>query len=116
MKRRKMTPETVRRTKELGRRIDAEEAPAIKARARASFARHERLREIVSVLKEERLRLGLTLTEVAQRAGIDKANLSRMENDQAANPTLETLQRYAEALGREVRIYLAKLPRGRRAG
>lgn len=115
-KRSRINPEEVRRLKELARRIEAEEAPAIKARARAAFARHERLQAILQVLREERNRLGLSLADVSARTGIDKANLSRLENDPAANPTIDTLQRYAEAIGRQILIQLADLPEDRRAG
>ncbi|MCC6682061.1 MAG: helix-turn-helix transcriptional regulator [Phycisphaeraceae bacterium] len=51
------------------------------------------------MLKAEREKRHISLTELAQRTGIDKANLSRMENNINANPTLETLQRIARAIG-----------------
>ena len=41
----------------------------------------------------------ISLTDLAERTGIDKGNLSRMENSMNANPTLETLQRIARAIG-----------------
>lgn len=106
----------VRAFKDLARRIDAEEASSIQARGRAAFARHERLQNILHLLRAERERLGLSLSELSVRTGIDKGNLSRLENDPAANPTLDTLQRYAEAIGREILIDLAELPEDRRAG
>ena len=45
---------------------------------------------------------GIRLSDLAERAGIDKANLSRLENDINANPTLETLVRIARAIGGEL--------------
>jgi transcriptional regulator with XRE-family HTH domain len=42
---------------------------------------------------------GLSLTDVADRSGIDKAALSRLENGLYSNPTINTLARYAKAIG-----------------
>ena len=39
-----------------------------------------------------------------QRRCIDKANLCRLETDLDPNPTLDTLLRYAEAVGVEMHI------------
>lgn len=55
--------------------------------------------EAVAALKKAREAAGLSLTEVAERCGIDRAALSRIENGQHRNPTVTTLQRYARALG-----------------
>ena len=55
--------------------------------------------EAVAALKKAREAAGLSLADVAERCGIDKAQLSRIENGQHMNPTVSTLQRYAHALG-----------------
>ena len=49
-------------------------------------------------LRRERARAGLSLTELAQRAGIAKSTLSQLENG-VGNPSLETLWALAQALG-----------------
>jgi transcriptional regulator with XRE-family HTH domain len=49
----------------------------------------------------------LSLADIRERTGIDKSNLSRLENDAGANPTLDTLTRYAEAVGKKLEIVLA---------
>jgi transcriptional regulator with XRE-family HTH domain len=59
------------------------------------------LRFIMS-LRRERERLGLSLSDVAERAGIDKGALSRLENGQQLNPTVNTLTRYVRALGKSM--------------
>jgi transcriptional regulator with XRE-family HTH domain len=41
----------------------------------------------------------MTLPALADRAGLSKGLLSKLENAEAANPSLETLQKIAEALG-----------------
>jgi ribosome-binding protein aMBF1 (putative translation factor) len=58
------------------------------------------LAEIGEALRQERERAGLSLAEVTQRSGIDAPALSRLENGQNPNPTLATLSRYAQALGK----------------
>ena len=112
-----LPPEQIRRLKREAERIDREERDAIRRRGRAVKARHERLRDIVQVLKAERQRLGLSLAEIGERSGIGKANLSRLENDPYPNPTVDTLLRYADALGCTIRIALSEPdpPKRRRA-
>ncbi len=58
----------------------------------------------VAKLKHERQRQGLTLSEVSDRSGLDIGLLSRLENGKVINPTLTTLWRYADALGRTVTL------------
>jgi transcriptional regulator with XRE-family HTH domain len=48
-------------------------------------------------LRRERARTGLSLTEVAKRAGLAKSTLSQLENG-VGNPSLETLWALAQAL------------------
>lgn len=47
---------------------------------------------IKEVIKEQ----GLTITELAEQMGINRVNLSNMVN---GNPTVETLNKIADALG-----------------
>lgn len=105
----------VRDLKRLAEQIDLDEAPVIKATGRAIKSRHDALRNILQVLKAERQRLGLTLAEVGDRSGIGKANLSRLENELDANPTIDTLMRYADALNKEIRINVEDLTPRRRS-
>ena len=64
--------------------------------------------QILRQLKVARQTAGLSLAEVAKRSGIDKAALSRLENGHQANPTLFTLLRYADALGKVLTWTLRK--------
>jgi len=76
------------------------------AEARAAFARVERLRHVLAALKQARVAKGMSLSDVDRLTGIGKGNLSRLENDPRANPTLETLLRLADALGLDLRVVL----------
>ena len=60
------------------------------------------LRPFLAGLKELREQHGLSLSEVSSRCGIEKSALSRLENGQNPNPTLDTLWRYAAAVGRRL--------------
>ena len=89
-----------------------EELPEIRNRAqkRLALLRKEGtpLRQILSALKAERKRQGLSLKDIYDRTGIDRAALSRLENNEDANPTLTTLERYATAVGKEMVVILSE--------
>ena len=71
----------------------------------AGFELHGEYRELrpfVEEIKRAREAAGLTLAEVSRRCGIDQPALSRLENGRNKNPTLDTLWRYAAAVGRRL--------------
>jgi ribosome-binding protein aMBF1 (putative translation factor) len=53
-------------------------------------------------IKAIREAAGLSLADVAEKTGIDKAMLSRLENGRHDNPTVDTLSRIAKAIGRNL--------------
>jgi len=77
------------------------ELPDIKRRAgeklREALSRGVAVRQVVSALKAERQRQGLSLADLKQRTGIERSTLSRLENNEDANSTVTTLSRYADA-------------------
>jgi DNA-binding XRE family transcriptional regulator len=54
----------------------------------------------LQALKRERQQSGLSIGEVAERSGLDRAVVSRLENGKQDNPTIATLMRYAAAVGK----------------
>lgn len=71
----------------------------------ANFDLHGEYRELrpfIEQMKQAREEAGLTLAEVSQRCGIDQPALSRLENGHNRNPTLDTLWRYAAAVGKRL--------------
>lgn len=60
------------------------------------------LRIMLAALKKHREAMGLSLAEVAGRSGMDRSAISRLENGVYVNPTVDTLYRYAEAIGTEI--------------
>jgi ribosome-binding protein aMBF1 (putative translation factor) len=70
----------------------------------------------LQALKRERERCGLSIGDVAQRSGLDRAVVSRLENGKQDNPTVATLMRYAAAVGKRFlwsyEDLAPKVPRG----
>jgi hypothetical protein len=58
--------------------------------------------DLLRQLKAAREAAGLTLADVSARCGIDQPALSRLENGHTPNPTLDTLWRYAAAVGKRL--------------
>jgi DNA-binding XRE family transcriptional regulator len=56
--------------------------------------------KFIGSLRQRREQAELSLTYVADRSGIDKASLSRLETGWYTNPTVNTLARYARAIGK----------------
>ena|ERR1019366_4771212 len=68
------------------------------------------LHEMMAALKGERERQKLTMAQLSKRTGIDQAALSRLETGKNANPTLETMNRIAAALGKTITCSLKDAP------
>ena len=60
-------------------------------------------------LKLQREAKGLTLAEIAAKSGIDESRLDHMENGRGEWPSVESLFRYASALGKELTFSLRDL-------
>ncbi len=83
----------------------AAELPDIRRRAKAAKPRIM-LKQLLKTLKEERERQGISLAELNERTGIDRGSLSKLENDDDPNVTMNTLIRYAQGLGKTVLVEL----------
>jgi ribosome-binding protein aMBF1 (putative translation factor) len=86
---------TVRYQLELKRDIEA-------YRQEYKPARDPELIEALARLRRQRKQQGLSLTDMAERTGIDRATISKLETGKIANPTIGTLRTYARALGRRL--------------
>lgn len=85
--------------------------PEILKRAAEIKREHEAalrpLREALRAMREEREAQELSLADIQDRTGMSRSALCRMENDLNGNPTVSTLPRYADALGKRLLITLA---------
>ena len=57
---------------------------------------------MLAALRKHREAKGLSLADVARRCGMDRSAISRLENGVYLNPTLDTIYRYAAAIGAEI--------------
>jgi DNA-binding Xre family transcriptional regulator len=87
-----------------GQKVVIRKDPTIPATQGDIWALHD----FILDLKEERLRQNLTLQDIQDATGIDRAVLSRLETGKNLNPTFATLSRYAWALGKTLSIMLAE--------
>ena len=65
-------------------------------------------RSIVAALIAERKRIGLTQQDIADRTGMKAPNVTRIESCKFT-PTLDVLERYAEALGKKIQFELVDM-------
>ena len=102
---RKLTPEEKSRMRQVRAQVETEKDEILR-RGRELFAAYEQtLAQTIGQLKEARAARGLSLQDVAERMGTDRANVHRLEN-LPSNPTLATLARYAGAVGKRMVITL----------
>jgi ribosome-binding protein aMBF1 (putative translation factor) len=96
----------------------AAEVPELKKQGRAVLEAIKEqgtsVRKVIAALRAERERQGLSLADLNERTGIDRAALSRLENNEEANPTINTLERYAAAVGKQMFVFLADSGLGNR--
>jgi DNA-binding XRE family transcriptional regulator len=66
------------------------------------------LTDVVALLKTERETQGLAQADISESTGISKAAISRLESGENVNPTLNTLMRYADALGKRLSVVMSE--------
>ncbi len=102
---RDLTPDEQQRWNRANAEVESDQAEILAKARRIKAARarvNVAVREAMKALKLQRQAQGLSLSDVEKRTGISRAALSRLENETELNPTVVTLTRYAEALGKEV--------------
>jgi hypothetical protein len=67
-----------------------------------SLGAYLNLRLLVGKLRQLREAASLSLADLSERSGMDKAMLSRLENGHVPNPGIETISRYLEALDKNL--------------
>jgi predicted transcriptional regulator len=102
---RELTSDEKRRWSRADREVESRKEEILAKGRRVKAARNKvnvAIREAMKALKRERQAQGSSLSDVEKRTGIGRAALSRLENETELNPTVVTLTRCAEALGKEV--------------
>lgn len=106
VRQRRLTSEEAAKYKAAREQI-AEELPDLIARHHERMAVLDQLPELLLQLKTAREAKGLSLADLTRITGMDRSALSKLETGHRPNPTLETLVRYAEAVGKRVVMSLA---------
>jgi DNA-binding XRE family transcriptional regulator len=102
---RRVTGEEATKYEALRQRLDSE-LPEIIARHRVRMSSLDQLQELLDQLKAAREAKGLSLADLTDLTGMDRSALSKLETGQRANPTVDTLIRYANAVGKRVVVGL----------
>ena len=102
---RRLTPEEAAKYNKIREQI-AEELPELIDRHHERMATLDQLHELLMQLKAAREAKGLSLADLTELTGMDRSALSKLETGQRANPTVETLVRYAEAVGKRLMVSL----------
>jgi transcriptional regulator with XRE-family HTH domain len=84
----------------------------VAARLRAAGPPAQPSRTVVAALRAERERQGLSLADIADRTGMDRAAIHKLEIGVNKNPTLATLSQYAEAIGVRIEWSLKAIDAG----
>jgi DNA-binding XRE family transcriptional regulator len=103
---RRLTPEESAKYQAIRDQV-AQELPELIERHHERMAILEQLRELFRQLKVAREAKGLSLADLTELTGMDRSALSKLETGQRPNPTIETLARYAEAVGKRLVVSLA---------
>ena len=103
---RRITPEEAAKYQAIRKQV-AEELPDLIARHHERMATLDQLHELLLQLKAAREAKGLSLADLTELTGMDRSALSKLETGQRANPTVQTLVRYAEAVGKRLVVSLA---------
>src|SRR5262249_43212294 len=102
---RRLTPEEAAKYNAVREQV-AGELPDLIARHHERAATLDQLHEVLAQLKAAREAKGLSLADLTDLTGMDRSALSKLETGQRANPTVDTLVRYAEAVGKRLVVSL----------
>ena len=104
---RRLCPDEAAKYRAIRKKIDGG-LPALVRRHHERMAAGDQLRELCDKLKAARQEKGLSLADLTELTGMDRAAISKLETGQRTNPTIDTLVRYAQAVGRRLVVRLAK--------
>jgi DNA-binding Xre family transcriptional regulator len=84
----------------------AEEFGPSTAHMQEPMATLDQLDVLLAHLKAAREAKGMSLSDLEERTGMDRSAVSKLETGHRANPTVETLVRYAGAVGKRLLVCL----------
>ena len=102
---RRLTAEEGSKYRTIREQVDAE-LPELLSRHRERIVALDKIDDLVKQLRSAREEKGLSLADVSERTGMDRSALSRLESGDRPNPTVDTLVRYADAVGMRLEVSL----------
>lgn len=102
---RRLTSEEAAKYRKIREQI-VEELPDLIARHHQRVTALDQQVELVKQLKAAREQRGLSLSDMTRLTGMDRSALSKLETGQRPNPTVDTLVRYAQAVGKRLVVSL----------
>ena len=109
IRRRRLTSKQAAKYRDIRAKV-AGEVPELIRRHHERMSAREQLGELLEQLKTARQKRDMTLADLSELTGMDCSALSKLETGQRPNPTVETLVRYAEAVGKQLVVTLADGP------
>lgn len=103
---RPLTPDEAAKYRTVREQV-AGELPELIERHQERMSTLDQLQDLLAQLKLAREARGLSLADLTELTGMDRSALSKLETGQRANPTVETLVRYAEAVGKRLVVTLS---------
>lgn len=101
----RLTAEEAAKYQAIREQVD-QEMPELLARHHERIAALDKVEDVLKQLRAAREQKGLSLVDVSERTGMDHADLLKLETEERPNPTLETLVRYADAVGMRLELAL----------
>ena len=102
---RRLSPEEAARYREVREQV-VEELPELISRHHERLLALDQVKDLVQQLRAAREEKGLSLSDLTRMTGMDRSALSKLETGQRLNPTVETLVRYADAVGKRLVVSL----------
>jgi DNA-binding XRE family transcriptional regulator len=102
----RLAPDEAAKYREVREQV-AKELPELITRHNERLVALDQMADLVQQLKAAREEKGLSLADLTRLTGMDRSALSKLETGQRLNPTIETLVRYADAVGKRLVVSLA---------
>ncbi|NJM35322.1 MAG: helix-turn-helix transcriptional regulator, partial [Rhodomicrobium sp.] len=102
---RRLTLEEAAKYRQVREQVAAE-LPELIARHHERTAALEMLESLLPQLKAAREARGMSLADITELTGMDRSAISKLESGHRPNPTIDTLVRYAQAVGKRLEVCL----------
>jgi ribosome-binding protein aMBF1 (putative translation factor) len=101
----RLSPEEAAKYNRIREQVE-KELPELVERHHERMAALDQLQDLLKQLRAAREQKGLSLAELTEITGMDRSALSKLETGQRPNPTVDTLVRYADAVGKRLVVSL----------